>query len=1021
MRKEEQGSVIFYITLFPFLNNQILNLILKHIKKYILPGQLLWTFFIFIGYCPITTSQGYFQQEVNYRINVTLNDSLHELSAYEEVQYTNHSPDTLRVLYFHLWPNAYSNNDTPLAKQLFSFNGKQKLFKDPELRGYIDSLEFRVDDHPVSWELLADQPDICEIKLNSPLLPGGEILITTPFHVKIPKGVTSRLGHIGQTYQITQWFPKPAVYDRDGWHPISYLDQGEYYSEYGDFDVRITLPDNYTVGASGELQDSTELARLDTLAADTNWKSIRMLGKAKRVSLSTATKTLYYRGENMHDFAWFADRQFNVMKGKIKLPGTGREVTTWVMLTARQSRLWQKALIYTNQAIMDFSHLIGDYPYNSFTLVQSPLSAGLGMEYPALAVIGPTKNARTLENVITHEIAHSWFYGALGFNERRFPYLDEGLSSSYEERVMKDKYPDRKLWEIMLKTEKQAKFLHADKLPAEALQELQWLIPARNNSEQPLDLPSTDYNRFNYGQMIYAKASMGFTYLRAYLGDSLFDAGMRDFYRLWQFRHPGPDDLRTAFEQQTPKELDWFFDDFIGTTKRIDYHIVKIKKQQLLVKNRGEMVSPLIIAGLSGDSICFEKWIDGFTGERWIEIPKGDYSEIKIDPHHVMPERFRLNNNIRTSGLFPKSDPVQLQLLAGIEDPEKVPLMYIPLVNWNRENGLMAGVALYNGVITPKPVEYLVMPFYSFNQSKLAGFGKISYHFTPYNNLIRMATFTLQGTQFGAPGNRDYRKLMAGLDIQFRKNRSTNPIQHSIHGRFTVASDLNQVLFPQRATMNRYIQFGYNFEKASLVNPFHLLVSFDAGATFSKTALDFNYRQSYSGRDKGLDIRIFAGAVLNNSSSNSLHSLAPAGRSGRELYIYDGIYPDRFAVFPGSFLSRQITFSEGGLVSPVNHALGYSKWLLSLSLTSSLPGILSKTGIKPFANVLLNDHGLSNLYNSPLFFEAGFKAGIPNIFEIYLPLLVSSNIQSVTGPVKERIRFVISLDISKQRKAILGH
>ena len=743
--------------------------------------QLLITLLLIIGHCSIVSSQEYFQQEVNYRISVTLNDSLHELSAYEEVKYINHSPDTLRVMFFHLWPNAYSSNDTPLAKQIFSFSGKQELFNDPELRGFIDSLNFKVDGLSVNWELLPSTPDICEIKLNIPLLPGEEILITTPFRVKLPKGVTSRLGHIGKTYQITQWFPKPAVYDRNGWHPMSYLDQGEFYSEYGNYDVTITLPEHYTVASSGDLQDSAELVRLDSLAADTDWKNIRMLGKTKKVPISTTTKTLHYRGENMHDFAWFADVHFNVMKEIINLTESNRKVTTWVMLTTRQSRLWQKSLIYTNQAIIDFSHMIGDYPYNSFTLVQSPLSAGLGMEYPGLAVIGPTKNAWTLENVITHEIAHSWFYAALGFNERRFPFLDEGLSSTYEDRLMKDKYPNKKLWQIILKTEKQAKFLNADKLPADALQELQWLIPARNNSEQSLNLPSTDYNRFNYSQMIYNKASLEFTYLRDYLGDSLFDAIMSDFYQQWKFRHPGPDDLRNVFKQHTEKDLNWFFDDFIGTTKRIDYHIVRIEEQQLLVKNKGEMASPLIIAGLSGDSTYFEKWIDGFTGESWIEIPKGDYTEIKIDPHHVMPERFRLNNNIRTSGIFAKSDPIQLQLLTGIEDPEKIPLMYVPLVNWNREDGMMVGVALYNGVITPKPVEYLVMPFYSFNHSKMAGYGKISYNFTPYNNPIRMATVTLQGTQFGAPGNLNYRKLMAGMNIDFRKNKSTNPYQNSIH------------------------------------------------------------------------------------------------------------------------------------------------------------------------------------------------------------------------------------------------
>ncbi|MHB9055954.1 MAG: M1 family metallopeptidase [Paludibacteraceae bacterium] len=989
---------------------------LKVIAIHVLPAIL-----ILFGHCPDATSQVYFQQEVNYKIAVSLNDTLHELNAYEEVNYTNNSPDTLKFMYFHLWPNAYSDNKTPLARQIFAFKGKQKLFKDPELRSYIDSVDFRIDNLPVRWTLLPDQPDICKIILNKPLYPGESILITTPFHVKIPKGVTSRLGHIDQTYQITQWFPKPAVYDRQGWHPISYLDQGEFYSELGRFDVSITLPQNYVVGATGILQDSTELKMLDALAADTIWRSIRMLGKRKHIIPAITKKTLHYTGENMHDFAWFADRQFNVMKGRIILPETGKKVTVWVMFTARQSRLWRKSLIYANQAILDFSKMIGDYPYTSYTLVQSPLSAGLGMEYPGLAVIGPTKNAWTLDNVIVHEIGHSWFYGALGFNERRYPFLDEGLTSSYENREMAYKYPEKKLWEVLLKKEKQAKFLHADKMPLEELQELEWLIPARNNTEQPLDMTSTDYNRTNYGQMVYNKTAMGFSYLRAYLGDTVFDAVMHDFYRKWKFRHPQPDDLRFVFENQTSKNLSWFFDDFIGTTKRLDYQLIKIDKQQLLIKNKGEMASPLVIAGLSGDRIIFEKWIDGFSGSRWIEIPQGNYTEIKIDPNHLMPELFRLNNNLRTSGLFPRADPVQPQLLVGIEDPEKIPLMYIPAVNWNYENGFMIGVALYNGLITPKPIEYFVMPFYSFNQSKLAGFGRIAYNITPYNNLIRMATISLQGTRFGAPVNKDFGKILAGLDIHFRKNNSANPIQHSIYGRFVLASDLYSIVNEEKASMNRYVQLGYNLEKSSMVNPYKLLVSLEAGTSFSKTAVDFDYTQSYSGKDNGLKIHFFAGAMLKNTASIGFYSLAPAGRSGRELYLYDGTYPNRFGVFPASIWSRQMTFSEGGLVSPVNQTLGYSQWLLSVSLSSSLPGILSKTGIKPFVNVLLNDHGLSTGYNSPVFMEAGLKAGIMNNFEIYVPLLVSKNIQSITGPVKDRIRFVLNLDISKAGKATLGN
>ena len=155
---------------------------------------------LFFGISLNAASPAYFQQKVNYTLDVTLNDTKHELSAFEKVEYINNSTDTLQFLYFHLWPNAYLNNQTDLAKQLFATKGKERLFDDPELRGYIDSLNFKVDNQKVQWSYLPDQPDICNIMLNKPLYPGKSIQVSTPFHVKIPKGVTSRMGHIDQSY-----------------------------------------------------------------------------------------------------------------------------------------------------------------------------------------------------------------------------------------------------------------------------------------------------------------------------------------------------------------------------------------------------------------------------------------------------------------------------------------------------------------------------------------------------------------------------------------------------------------------------------------------------------------------------------------------------------------------------------------------------------------------------------------------------------------------------------------------------
>jgi hypothetical protein len=982
--------------------------------------QLLIMYLIIFSTFKKASAQAYFQQEVNFNIHVTLDDKGNELNAFETIQYINNSPDALHFIYFHLWPNGYKNNNTELAKQLFSSKGKEKLFNDPELKGYIDSLDFKVNEEKVRWNLLPGQPDICQIWLKSGLNTGDTIKITTPFHVKIPKGVTSRLGHISESYQITQWYPKPAVYDRGGWHQMSYLDQGEFYSEFGNFDVSITLPSNYIVGATGNLQNEKETQMLNKLSADTSWISNLSNEDLDFPPSSSQLKTLRYTENKIHDFAWFADKRFHVLKGKVKLSDSGREVTTLLMFTSQEAELWKDAIAYVNKSIEYFSKWNGEYPYKNFTAVQSALSAGDGMEYPGITVIGMAKDAYTLDEVIAHEVCHSWYYSALGSDERRYPFMDEGTTSSNEVRYMNARYPEKKLWEVYLGNLKLAKFFHIDKMPVQQMLEFEWMAQARENLEQPINLNSSDYTTLNYSLIIYNKAGAGFKYLRAYLGDSIYDAAMHDYFHNWKFKHPQPDDLRKSFESSTGKDLTWFFSDFIATTKRLDYEVVRFQDQQLLVKNKGELASPLVISGMKGDSICFEKWVDGFEGQRWIEIPTGNYSEFKIDPRHVMPEINRLNNNIRTKGIFAKSDPIRSQLYFTLEDPEKRYLMYIPALNWTRENGLMIGVALHNGFLTPKPLEYFVMPFYAFGNSSLAGYGKVAYNIIPYEKFIRKATFSLEGTQFGAPGNQNYHSVKGGLNLWLRSKKMTDFLTQRVYGNYLAATDLYLIDIEKKATMSSYLQFGYQLDKGSIINPFSLLAGVESGPSYLKTALEFNYRVSYYGKKKGLDMRLFAGTMLKNNPNIPFYSLSSSGRSGRELYLYDGTFPDRFSVFPTSFWSRQMTFKEGGLVSPVNEMLGYSRWLVSLSLTSSLPGKANKIPIRPFANFLLNDHSLATGPNSPFFYEAGLKAGLWNFFEIYFPVIVSKNIESVTGSFKDRIRLVFNLNSFSQVKLNSG-
>ena len=213
----------------------------------------------------IAQQKNYFQQTVNYEINVTLNDIEHVVSGTINIEYTNNSPDELDFIYFHLWPNAYQNNETAFARQKREDGNTRFYFSDKKDRGEIRDLDFSVDGKMTTWEYDQKNIDIAIVRLPKPIKSGETILIKTPFTVQIPESF-SRLGHVEQSYQMTQWYPKPAVYDAEGCHPMPYLDQGEFYSEFGDFDVTITLPSNYVVGATGELQTESEIAFLNQKA-----------------------------------------------------------------------------------------------------------------------------------------------------------------------------------------------------------------------------------------------------------------------------------------------------------------------------------------------------------------------------------------------------------------------------------------------------------------------------------------------------------------------------------------------------------------------------------------------------------------------------------------------------------------------------------------------------------------------------------------------------------------------------------
>ncbi|NOX47514.1 MAG: M1 family metallopeptidase [Chlorobi bacterium] len=965
------------------------------------------------------SSQDYFQQEVNFKISVSLNDSAHSISAYEEIEYTNNSPDELLFIWFHLWPNGYSNNETALAKQM-PYKADKGWFDDEDTRGYIDSLDFKVGGETVKWDYDSSHVDICKIILGKPLKSGESIKITTPFFVKIPDGDISRLGHENQSYTITQWYPKPAVYDKFGWHPMPYLNQGEFYSEFGSYDVSITVPENYVVGATGNLQTKEELEWLNELAKETEAIQEFDLEDDEFPPSSKETKTIRFTEKNIHDFAWFADKRFHVLKSEVELPHSGRTVTTWAYFPNSEADLWQKANEYINDAVYYYSLWYGDYPYDNCSAVLAPLSAGGGMEYPTITVIGISMNATALEVVIMHEVGHNWFYGILGSNERDHAWLDEGINSFSETRYMMTKYPDNKLYEMLFKSKELAKLLGIADLQYNDLHLLSYLALARENIDQPLSLSSNDFTEINYGAIVYSKTAVEFSYLLSYFGKEKMNGIMQDYFDTWKFKHPYPDDLQKIFEEHSGENMSWFFDDIIKTTKKIDYKISRVKKDSVLLKTNQQIHGPVSIYGLNNDSIAFEKWTEGFDGKKWVAFPSSkEIKKLEIDHQKQIPELYHGNNGIRTKGVLRKMKPFKLGVIKPIENPGYNEINLFPVVGWNYYNKFMLGGLLYSSPIPSPRFEYQIMPVYGFGTGDLAGMGKIKYNILPYSNTFRKITVYLSGMQYAYKNQTGsyFQKLSMGVNLHFRRKHLKIPIDNFINFEINEASDFTQILYDSTATYKTFYSLKYKYRNR-VNNPYGYNISFEGSDDFVKAMLTVDYHVPYNYKT-GLDIRFFGGAFLYKSDNYSpVYDFTLSGTAGTNDYNYDNLYLARMEYPEGAnFLSKQFVNNYAGFGTFTQ--IGRSEnWMTALSFNSDVPGLSRYLPVRLYVNMAMTDpfaYGSETETTPAFYYDLGGKFSIvKNVFEFYFPIYASKTIwdnsNDMYGNYWQKIRFTLYLD-----------
>ncbi len=583
---------------------------------------------------------GYWQQRADYRIAATLDVTRNRLSGQETIHYVNKSPDRLPYLWLFVEQNlcATESVTNQLNQPPLVFLGSSFDFSCQGFKGGV-TLE------SVSVRGVAITPLVTgtTMRLDLPraLASGDSADVAIAWHFDVPPQGGGRMGHDGPLYEIAQWYPRVAVYDDvRGWNHEPYIGAGEFYLEYGKFDVTLTVPATHIVAATGQLKNPeavltpTQRARL--VQARRSEAPVAIITRdeagnaAKTRPATSGTLTWHFTADSVRDFAFAAGPAFRWDASNYD----GILIETLYRTSADK---WEEANQMARESIKYFSEQWYRYPYSHATTVEGPIE---GMEYPMLTFVpnGPTREET--QWVVAHEFGHEWFPMVVGSNERLYPWMDEGFNTFIDLANAAKYFQGTR---------------YGDSIEVHPLH--LYLDHAVPGAEQPMITKPTEVRDLFWGG--YQKPALMLQMLRyEVLGKERFDSAFREYIRTWAFKHPTPADFFRLMRDQSGMELDWFWRGWVLSTARLDQAIDSVSRTPaggsvIHLSNRGAMVMPLALTITFGDGTSH---LVRLPVEMWNLGDHFDYqlpdsrriAAVEIDAARALPDIERKNNRWST-------------------------------------------------------------------------------------------------------------------------------------------------------------------------------------------------------------------------------------------------------------------------------------------------------------------------------------------------------------------------------------
>ena len=590
----------------------------------------------------------YWQQRADYDLHGTLDTAAKALRGEMTLRYTNNSPDTLRFVWFQVEQNAFQN--ASLNSYVFppesrfgarNFAGGDFIDRFNQVAGGAKAAGAKGPGVPLKTRV---EGTVMKVDLGTPLPPGQTTTFDVAWHFNVPEHGADRMGRDGSLYELAQWYPRVCVFDDlRGWNTEPYLGQGEFYLEYGDYNLSITVPAGYIVAATGSLQNATEvltpteISRLAQAAKSETPVHITTQDELKNGTARPKTAgmlTWRFAARNVRAAVWAA------------APDYMWDASSWQGHMAfayyRPSAIepWKDAADMSRMSINEYSDRWFPYPYPQISAVEGPIS---GMEYPMLAMEDRNPDKFALYNVITHEIGHMWYPMIVGSNERMHMWQDEGFNTFINYFSEARRFPEKGSYEQRVAN---------DRRQVEAYMQ--------RNLDVPLEVQPDRIEPQLLGENAYVKTAVGLALLRdEVLGPAAFDDAFREYTRRWAFKHPAPADFYRTMENVSGKRLDWFFREWFIENPHFDIAIDTVVQKEVgdidsvgvRFRNHARGVLPIRVKFTFSDGTAedfnypAEVWsTDELVYDRLYAFKGKKITKIELDPEKRSVDTDRANN-----------------------------------------------------------------------------------------------------------------------------------------------------------------------------------------------------------------------------------------------------------------------------------------------------------------------------------------------------------------------------------------